>query len=179
MAKGHGDFEMTSAILGSSSRGKQVTNGGTTMAALEGEGGNAPNGSNEGAIFQRNTKDMRETRGGAAIRSGRGLEEEENEGENDPHIADGSDTGRRFATWPASEMIKGVRTMSPMTKQDFMDVVIPMALPGEAHQMDLGAAAKAVVLASGSSRFNVSRYNLARLIYNSWQHLSPRRRYSY
>ncbi|CAN0531505.1 unnamed protein product, partial [Ectocarpus sp. 12 AP-2014] len=156
-AKGHGGSEMTSAILGSSSRGKQVTNGGTTIAA--GEGGKAPNGSNEGAISQRNTKLMRETRGCAAIWSGRGLEaEKEKLGENDPRIADGSDAGGRFATWPASETIKGARTMSTMTKQDLRDVVIPMALPGEAHQMDFGAAAKAVVLASGSSRFNVSRY---------------------
>ncbi|CAM9320186.1 unnamed protein product [Ectocarpus sp. 4 AP-2014] len=159
VAKGHGDFVLTSAILGSSSRGKQVTNGGATMAALEGEGGKSPNASSEGAIIRRNTKDMRETRGGAAIRSGGGSEEEEeNRGENDPHIADGSDAGGRFATWPASEMIKGARTMSTMAKQDFKDVVIPMALPGEAHQMGFGAAAKAVVLASGSSRLNVFRY---------------------
>ncbi|CAB1096222.1 unnamed protein product [Ectocarpus sp. CCAP 1310/34] len=157
VAKGHGDLEMTSATLGSSSRGKQVTDGGTAMASFEGEGGKAPTRSNEGAIFQRNTTHMRETTGGAAIGSGRGSEaEEENEGENDPHIADGSDAGGRFATWPASEMIKGAKTTSTMTKQDFRDVVIPMALPGEAHQMDFGAAAKAVVLASGSSRFNVS-----------------------
>ncbi|CAM9144978.1 unnamed protein product [Ectocarpus sp. 6 AP-2014] len=165
VAKGHGDSEMTSAILGSSSRCKQVTNGGTTMAVLEGKGGKARNGSNEGAILERNTKDMRATRGGAAFRSGRELEaEEENEGENDPHIADGSDAGGRFATWPASEMIKGARSMSTMTKQNFRDVVIPMALPGEAHQMDFGAAAKAVVLASGSSRFNVSRYARGKLL---------------
>lgn len=177
--KKHGDSEMTSAIFGSSSRGKQVTEGGATMATLECEGEKAPNGSNDGGIYQRNKRDMHKTRGGTDIWFGRGVEAgEENEGEHDPHITDGNGAGGRLATWPASEMIEGARTMSTMTKQDIGDVVIPMALPGEAHQMDFGAAAKAVVLASGSSRFIISRYKLARLTCKSWQHLSPRSRYS-
>lgn len=37
------------------------------------------------------------------------------------------------------------------------DAVLPLALPGEAHNMSFGAAAKAVVLVSGSSRLMVSR----------------------
>lgn len=37
------------------------------------------------------------------------------------------------------------------------DAVLPLALPGEAHNMSFGAAAKAVVLVSGSSRLLVSR----------------------
>lgn len=37
------------------------------------------------------------------------------------------------------------------------NAVLPMAFPGEAHDMTFGAVAKAVVLASGSSRFMVSR----------------------
>lgn len=39
------------------------------------------------------------------------------------------------------------------------EAVLPLALPGEAHNVSFGAAAKAVVLASGSSRLMVSRCN--------------------
>lgn len=37
------------------------------------------------------------------------------------------------------------------------DTVLPMAFPGEAHEASFGAVARGVVLASGSSRFQVSR----------------------
>lgn len=48
--------------------------------------------------------------------------------------------------------------------------VLPMALPGEAHNMSFGAAAKAVVLVSGSSRLLVSRCSAAIRHENScWQ----------
>eukprot|EP00752_Nemacystus_decipiens_P009596 g8574.t1 len=40
--------------------------------------------------------------------------------------------------------------------QRFSNSVLPLALPGEAHNMSFGAAAKAVVLVSGSSRLMVS-----------------------
>lgn len=39
------------------------------------------------------------------------------------------------------------------------DAVLPLALSGEAHNMSFGAAAKAVVLVSGSTRLMVSRCN--------------------
>lgn len=42
------------------------------------------------------------------------------------------------------------------------DAVLPMNLPGEPHNTSFGAAAKAVVLVSGSSRLMVSRCNTTR-----------------
>jgi len=40
------------------------------------------------------------------------------------------------------------------------NAVLPMALPGEAHEASFGAVARGVVLASGSSRFQVSRCDI-------------------
>lgn len=50
----------------------------------------------------------------------------------------------------------GVRSGTIMEK-DYGDTVFPLALPGQAQEMHFGAAARAVVVASGSSRFMVSR----------------------
>lgn len=67
--------------------------------------------------------------------------------------------GARGGHVPSTTRKTAVRRMRRRTtmKKDYSDVVLPMALPGEAHEMSFGAAARAIVLASGSSRFTVSR----------------------
>ena len=80
-----------------------------------------------------------------------------NGGEDDGKGAAGGPgmTGSLFA--PAvSQTAKGNRSRASMTASCF-DAVLPLALPGEAREASFGAVARGLVLASGSSRFQVSR----------------------
>lgn len=65
-------------------------------------------------------------------------------------------TGGHVASTSTKATNKGVKSEMTM-EMDYGDAVFPLALPGEAQEMHFGAAARAVVLASGSSRFTVSR----------------------
>lgn len=66
------------------------------------------------------------------------------------------ESGGYVAPTSGKATIKGIRS-GMMTEKDYSDVVLPLALPGEAHGMYFRAAARAVVLVSGSSRFMISR----------------------
>ncbi|CAM9980812.1 unnamed protein product [Pylaiella littoralis] len=67
------------------------------------------------------------------------------------------ESGGYVAPTSGKATIKGIRS-GMMTEKDYSDVVLPLALPGEAHGMYFRAAARAVVLVSGSSRFMITRH---------------------
>lgn len=64
--------------------------------------------------------------------------------------------GGRITSTSRKATNKGKKSRT-MIGKDYRGCVLPLTLPGEAHETKFGAAARAVVLASGSSRFMVSR----------------------
>lgn len=67
--------------------------------------------------------------------------------------------GGALARSTTEEVLRRATKAATMLKMESCDAVLPMAFPGEAHEMAFGAAARAIVLASGTSRFMISRYS--------------------
>ncbi|CAM9502410.1 unnamed protein product [Scytosiphon promiscuus] len=87
--------------------------------------------------------------------TGKVLQMEENCGKD---MQDDGKEGGEPAKSTTKKHPRRTRKTAKTFEMESCDIVMPIAFPGEAHENVFGGAARAVVLASGSSRFMVSRY---------------------